>query len=53
MDASAIALARENSIPILVFSLHNPGAFADVIAGRGTFTIIDGKEQSRGRSGSQ
>ena len=40
MDASAIALARENNIPILVFSLHNPGALADVVFGKGLFTII-------------
>ena len=40
MDASAISLARENNIPILVFSLHNPGAFADVVTGIGRYTII-------------
>ena len=40
MDTSAIALARENAVPILVFSLHNPGAFADVVLGKGRFTII-------------
>jgi uridylate kinase len=40
MDASAISLARENRIPILVFSIHNPGGFADVVTGRGLFTII-------------
>jgi len=40
MDASAISLARENNIPILVFSIHNPNAFADVVQGDGTFTII-------------
>lgn len=40
MDHSAISLARENDIPILVFSIHKPGAFAEIIAGRGTFTII-------------
>jgi uridylate kinase len=40
MDASAISLARENRIPILVFSIHNPGGFADVVAGTGLFTII-------------
>ena len=40
MDASAISLARENNIPILVFSIHNPNAFADVVKGDGTFTII-------------
>jgi uridylate kinase len=40
MDASAISLARENNIPILVFSIQNSGAFADIVAGNGTFTII-------------
>ncbi len=40
MDASAISLARENGIPILVFSIHNPGGFADVVSGKGLFTII-------------
>ncbi len=40
MDASAISLARENRIPILVFSLFERGAFADVMRGRGRFTII-------------
>jgi len=43
MDASAIALARENDIPILVFSIHNPSALADVIRGDGRFTIITEK----------
>ena len=40
MDASAISLARENDIPILVFSIHNAGSFAEVVSGRGQFTII-------------
>ena len=40
MDASAISLSRENGIPILVFDLHTPGAFAQVMRGEGTFTII-------------
>jgi uridylate kinase len=40
MDAAAISLARENGIPILVFSIHNPGAFAAVMAGSGKFTMI-------------
>ena len=40
MDASAISLARENNIPILVFSIHNPGAFKDVVTENGKFTII-------------
>ena len=40
MDASAISLARENRIPILVFSIQQPGAFAAVLAGRGKWTTI-------------
>ena len=40
MDASAIALSRENHIPIIVFDIHKPGAFAATMRGEGTFTII-------------
>jgi uridylate kinase len=40
MDAAAISLARENNIPILVFSITEAGGFADVISGRGKFTTI-------------
>ena len=40
MDAAAISLARENRIPILVFSIHNHGGFADVVTGRGRYTVI-------------
>ena len=40
MDAAAISLARENRIPILVFSIHTDGGFADVVTGKGRFTII-------------
>jgi len=41
MDASAVALARENNIPILVFSIFEPGGFADVVQGKGRYTIIE------------
>jgi len=40
MDTSAIALARENDLPILVFSIHTPGAFAQIVNGGGKYTII-------------
>jgi uridylate kinase len=40
MDASAISLARENNIPIIVFSIHAPGEFQRVVCGKGRFTII-------------
>ncbi|MGH7054161.1 MAG: UMP kinase [Stellaceae bacterium] len=41
MDTAAIALARENHIPILVFSIFENGGFADVVRGHGRFTLID------------
>ena len=50
MDASAISLARENGIPILVFSIHNPGAFADVVNGRGAYTLISDEDEPKGQA---
>ncbi len=43
MDHAAISLARENAIPILVFSIYEAGAFADVLRGGGRFTIVEGE----------
>lgn len=40
MDHAAISLARENRIPIMVFSIYEEGAFAEVVQGRGRYTII-------------
>jgi len=40
MDAAAISLARENHLPIVVFNIHAPGAFAQVMRGEGAFTRI-------------
>jgi uridylate kinase len=40
MDTSAVALARDNAIPIVVFSIHSPGAFASAVRGDGRFTIV-------------
>jgi uridylate kinase len=41
MDASAISLARENRIPILVFSIFETGGFAQIVQGKGRYTIIE------------
>jgi len=40
MDASAIALARDNSLPIIVFSLDEPGGFKGILSGEGTYTTV-------------
>jgi uridylate kinase len=40
MDASAISLARESHIPIIVFSIHHPHGIIETLQGKGQFTII-------------
>ena len=40
MDASAVALCRDNDIPIVVFNVRQPGNLAEVLAGRGVATIV-------------
>ena len=40
MDASAIALARDNNLPIIVFSLNEPGGLACILRGEGTYTSV-------------
>ncbi len=40
MDTSAIALSRENGIPIVVFSIHEAGGLRKVVQGEGTFTRV-------------
>ena len=40
MDAAAISLARENKLPIIVFNIHEQGAFTAVMRGEGKFTTV-------------
>jgi uridylate kinase len=42
MDMAAIAVARENNLPIKVFSIKESGNFARVLQDKGEFTIIKG-----------
>ena len=42
MDATAIALARDNGLPIAVFDLGQRGGFASVLSGDGKSTIVHG-----------
>jgi uridylate kinase len=43
MDASAVALCRDNAIPIVVFSIRENGNLARVLAGEGVQTIVQGE----------
>ena len=40
MDASAVALCRDNDIPIVVFSIREKGNLARVLSGEGVQTIV-------------
>ena len=40
MDASAVALCRDNDIPIVVFNIREQGNLARVLAGEGVSTIV-------------
>ena len=42
MDIAAMALARDNGIPIIVFSIREPGAFIDILKGGGRATVVAG-----------
>ncbi|MEN3286574.1 MAG: uridylate kinase [Bradyrhizobium sp.] len=42
MDATAFALARETSLPIIVFSIAEPGSMGDMLLGTGRGTIVAG-----------
>ena len=41
MDASAIALARDNKLPIVIFSLSAPNGLLGIIQGKGQFTRVE------------
>ncbi|MCC6304498.1 MAG: UMP kinase [Rhodobacteraceae bacterium] len=43
MDASAIALARDNDLPIVVFALDEPGGFRGILRGEGRYTLVHGQ----------
>jgi len=43
MDAAAISLARAADIPIIVFSITEPGEFAKIMHGQGKYTIVENR----------
>ena len=44
MDAAAVALCRDNDIPIVIFNIREPGNLAKVLAGGGVATIVQNEE---------
>jgi len=47
MDASAVALCRDNNIPIVVFNIREPGNLAAVLRGEGTSTVVQNQPELR------
>lgn len=45
MDASAVALCRDNNIPIVVFSIRERGNLARVLRGEGVSTMVQSTEE--------
>lgn len=41
MDAAAVALARDSHIPVIVFSILEPGGLVSVLKGKGRSTIVE------------
>ncbi|MFA5988610.1 MAG: UMP kinase [Sphingomonas sp.] len=46
MDAAAVALCRENDIPIVVFNIRGEGNLASVLRGEGTSTIVHNQTET-------
>jgi uridylate kinase len=42
MDATAFALAQETSLPIIVFSIAEPGSIGEILRGTGRGTVVAG-----------
>ncbi len=41
MDTASISLAKENKIPIMVFSIHENNSLIEIVDGRGSYTLIE------------
>ena len=40
MDASAVALAQDNDLPVVIFNMHGRGAFGSVVKGEGFIPLF-------------
>ena len=42
LDSSAVSLARDNNIPIIVFSIKENNGFLNIIKGKGSCSVVEG-----------
>lgn len=45
MDLTAISLAKENNMPLIIFSQHTPDSITNIIQGKGCFSVISNQER--------
>ena len=42
LDSSAVSLARDNNIPIIVFSIKENNGFLNILKGKGSYSVVEG-----------
>ena len=42
LDSSAVSLARDNNIPIIVFSIKENNGFLNILNGKGSYSVVEG-----------
>ena len=42
LDSSAVSLARDNNIPIIVFSIKEDNGFLNILKGKGSYSVVEG-----------
>lgn len=42
LDSSAVSLARDNNIPIIVFSIKENNGFLNILRGKGSYSVVEG-----------
>ena len=42
LDSSAVSLARDNNIPIIVFSIRENNGFLNILKGKGSYSVVEG-----------
>ncbi len=42
LDSSAVSLARDNNIPIIVFSIKENNCFLNILKGKGSYSVVEG-----------
>ncbi len=42
LDSSAVSLARDNNIPIIVFSIKENNGFLNILKGKGSYSVVKG-----------